>query len=102
MINDTIFLSLAILSISSFTISIILGIVSVNTEFLIVRSSPEFVTMRDHRIYFTVNGFNPNVNFYWKFVNSKGNIDTYGYLELMSLWGGVDQYIIADKMKPGT
>jgi hypothetical protein len=68
-------LSLSILSISSFTISIILGTVSVNAQFPIVRISPECGTMRDHRIDFTVNGFNPNGNIHWEFVNSKGNID---------------------------
>ena len=47
----------------------ILEIVSVNSEFPIVRISPECRT-RDHRIDFTVNGFNPNGNVHWEFVNS--------------------------------
>jgi hypothetical protein len=96
-----ILLSLAILSISSFTISIILEIVSVNAEFPIVRISPERGTTRDHKIDFTVNGFNPNKNVHWEFVKSKGNIDVYGYFETDE-FGGFDEYIIADEMKPDT
>lgn len=94
-------LFLAILSISPFAISIILGIVSVNAEFPIVRISPECGTMRDHRIDFTVNGFNPDGIVYWEFVNSKGNIDAYGYFGTDES-GGFDEYIILDEMKPDT
>ena len=74
---------------------------SVNTEFTIVRVSPDCGTMRDHRIDFTVNGFNPQGNVYSEFVNSKGNIDAYGYFGT-DKFGGFDEYIIADEMKPDT
>lgn len=52
--------------------------------------------MRDHRIDFTVNSFNPNGNVHWEFVNSKGNIDVYGYFETDE-FGGFDEYIILMK-----
>lgn len=57
--------------------------------------------MRDHRIDFTVNSFNPNGNVHWEFVNSKGNIDVYGYFETDE-FGGFDEYIITDEMRPDT
>jgi hypothetical protein len=56
--------------------------------------------MRDHKIDFIVNGFNLNRNVHWEFVNSKGNIDAYGYFGTDE-FGGFDKYIIADKMKSG-
>jgi hypothetical protein len=56
--------------------------------------------MRDHKIDFIVNGFNLNRNVHWEFVNSKGNIDAYGYFGTDE-FGGFDKYIIADEMKSG-
>jgi hypothetical protein len=96
-----ILLSLHILLISFFTISIILEPVSINADSPIARISPECGILRDHRIDFTVNGFNPNGNVHWEFVNSKGNIDVYGYFETDE-FGGFDEYIITDEMRPDT
>ncbi len=57
------------------------------------------VLLRDHRINFTVNGFNSNGNIYWEFINSEGKIDTYGYFDSNET-GGFNDYIIADGMQP--
>jgi hypothetical protein len=65
----------------------------------IVKISPECGTLRDHRINFTVNGFNSNGNIYWEFINSTGIVDTYGYFDSNGT-GGFNDYIIADGMQP--
>jgi hypothetical protein len=65
----------------------------------IVKISPECGTLRDHRINFTVNGFNSNGNIYWEFINSTGIVDTYGYFD-SNRTGGFNDYIIADGMQP--
>ena len=57
--------------------------------------------MRDHRIDFTVNGFNPTRNVHWEFVNFKENINTYDYFGT-DKFGGFDKSIIADEMKSGS
>ena len=35
----------------------------------IVKILPECGTLKDHRINFTVNGFNSNGNIYWEIIN---------------------------------
>ena len=55
--------------------------------------------LRDHRINFTVNGFNSNGNIYWEFINSTGVVDTYGYFNSNGT-GGFNDYIIADGLFP--
>lgn len=65
----------------------------------IVKISPECGTLRDHRINFTVNGFNSNGNIYWEFINSTGVVDTYGYFNSNGT-GGFNDYIIADDLFP--
>ena len=51
------------------------------------------------KIFFTVNGFSPNGNVHWEFIDSKGNIDSYGYFETDE-FGGFEEYIIAEVIKP--
>ncbi|HET8856787.1 MAG TPA: hypothetical protein VFM28_04595 [Nitrososphaeraceae archaeon] len=65
----------------------------------IVKISPECGTLKDHRINFTVNGFNSNGNIYWEFINSTGVADTFGYFDSNDT-GGFNDYIIADSMQP--
>ena len=65
----------------------------------IVKISPECGTLKDHRINFTVNGFNSNGNIYWEFINSTGVVDTFGYFDSNDT-GGFNDYIIADSMQP--
>lgn len=65
----------------------------------IVKISPECGTLKDHRINFTVNGFNSNGNIYWEFINSTGEVDTFGYFDSNGT-GGFNDYIIADSMQP--
>ena len=65
----------------------------------IVKISPECGSLGDHRINFTVNGFNNNSNIYWEFINSTGTVDTYGYFDSNET-GGFNDYIIADGMFP--
>lgn len=48
---------------------------------------------RDHRIDFTVNGFTPNGNVHWEFVDSNGNINAYGYFETDE-FGGFHAFVI--------
>lgn len=65
----------------------------------IVKISPECGTLKDHRINFTVNGFNSNGNIHWEFINSTGVVDTFGYFDSNET-GGFNDYIIADDMQP--
>jgi hypothetical protein len=76
---------LVILSMSFFTISITFETVSVNAESPIAKLSLECGILRDHRIDFTVNGFTPNGNVHWEFVDSNGNIMHMAILKLMNL-----------------
>ena len=91
------FLSLSFI-ISFFLLSVG-GIILTYSTSPIVKISPECGTLRDHRINFTVNGFNSNGNIYWEFVNSTGVVDTYGYFDSNGT-GGFNDYIIADGMQP--
>ena len=61
----------------------------------IVQVSPECGKLSDHRVNFTVNGFNRNGNVYWEFINSTGFVDPYGYFATNNT-GGFDDYVIAD------
>jgi hypothetical protein len=91
------FLSLSF--IISFFLFSVGGIILTYSTSPIVKISPECGTLRDHRINFTVNGFNNNGNIYWEFVNSTGVVDTYGYFDSNGT-GGFNDYIIADGMQP--
>ena len=86
---------------SFFTISITLETASVNAESPIAKLSLECGILRDHRIDFTVNGYTPNGNVHWEFVDSNGNINAYGYFETDE-FGRFYEYIITDKMTPDT
>ena len=86
----------------SFTISFFLIDIKIDLIYStspIVNISPECGSLRDHRINFTVNGFNNNSNIYWEFINSTGTVDTYGYFDSNET-GGFNDYIIADGMFP--
>ena len=78
---------------SFFTISIIFETVSVNAESPIAKLSLECGILRDHRIDFTVNGYTPNGNVHWEFVDSNGNINAYGYFETDE-FGGFHAFVI--------
>ncbi len=57
----------------------------------IVKISPECGSLKDHRINFTVNGFNSNNNIHREFINSTGVVDTFGYFdsnETGGFWSG--------------
>jgi hypothetical protein len=81
----------------SFLLSVEIALIYSTTP--TVKISPECGTLRDHRINFTVNGFNSNGNIYWEFINSTGIVDTYGYFDSNGT-GGFNDYIIADGMQP--
>jgi hypothetical protein len=80
-----------------FLFVIIEQIHSISAESPNVEIFPECGGFTDHRAYFTVNGFNPNGNVHWEFINSKGNIDSYGYFETNE-FGSFNDFIIADEM----
>ena len=65
----------------------------------IVQVSPECGKLSDHRVNFTVNGFNRDGNVYWEFINSTGFVDPYGYFATNNT-GGFDDYVIADDIYP--
>lgn len=48
-----------------------------------------------------INGFNPNGNVDWEFVDSKGIQDQYGYFETNET-GGFNDYTIAEELEPDT
>ena len=70
---------------------------SISAESPNVEIFPECGALTDHRVYFPVNGFNPNGNVHWEFIDSKGNIDSYGYFETNE-FGSFNEVIIADEM----
>src|SRR5215210_506863 len=72
---------------------------SISAESPNVEIFPECGGLTDHRVYFTVSGFNPNGNVHWEFIDSKGNIDSYGYFETNE-FGSFNDFIIADEMEP--
>src|SRR5829696_4756087 len=99
MINSIILLSFVFLTISFFIYSIKMEIIPIVAEPPIVKIFPDCGALSDHKIFFTVNGFNPNGNVHWEFIDSKGNIDSYGYFETDG-FGGFNEFIIADEMTP--
>jgi hypothetical protein len=72
---------------------------SISAESPNVKIFPPCGSLTDHRVYFTLNGFSPNGNVHWEFIDSKGNIDSYGYFETDG-FGGFNEFIIADEMTP--
>ena len=92
MINSIVLLSLVFLTISFFIYSIKAEIIPIVAEPPIVKIFPDCGALSDHKIFFTVNGFNPNGNVHWEFIDSKGNIDSYGYFETDE-FGGFEEYI---------
>lgn len=62
---------------------------------------PECGSLNDHRVYFTADGFNLNGNVQWEIINSRGEIDSYGYFETDAI-GNFDEFIIADELEPDT
>ena len=99
MINSIVLLSLVFLTISFFIYSIKAEIIPIVAEPPIVKIFPDCGALSDHKIFFTVNGFSPNGNVHWEFIDSKGNIDSYGYFETDE-FGGFEEYIIAEVIKP--
>ena len=101
MINSGVLLSLPLvfLTISFFIYSIKAEIIPIVAESPIVKIFPDCGALIDHKIFFTVNGFSPNGNVHWEFIDSKGNIDSYGYFETDE-FGGFEEYIIAEVIKP--
>ena len=101
MINSSVLLSLSLvfLTISFFIYSIKAEIIPIVAEPPIVKIFPDCGALSDHKIFFTVDGFNPNGNVHWEFIDSKGNIDSYGYFETDE-FGGFEEYIIAEVIKP--
>jgi hypothetical protein len=85
MINSIVLLPLVFLTISFFIYSIKAEIIPIVAEPPIVKIFPDCRALSDHKIFFTVNGFSPNGNVHWEFIDSKGNIDSYGYFETMNL-----------------
>lgn len=92
-------LSLVSLTISFFIYDIKVEIVPIVAESPIVKIFPECGALSDHKIFFEVTGFSPNGNVHWEFIDSKGNIDSYGYFETDE-FGGFEEYIIAEVTKP--
>src|SRR5215210_6897845 len=78
---------------------IIEQIQSISAQSPTIQIFPECGALSDHKIFFTVNGFNPNGNVHWEFIDSKGKIDSYGYFETDE-FGGFEEYIIAEVIKP--
>ena len=99
MINSIVLLSLVFLTISFFIYSIKAEIIPIVAEPPIVKIFPDCGALSDHKIFFTVIGFSPNGNVHWEFIDSKGNIDSYGYFETDE-FGGFEEYIIAEVIKP--
>lgn len=101
MINSSVLLSLPLvfLTISFFIYSIKTEIIPIVAESPIVKIFPDCGALSDHKIFFTVNGFSPNGNVHWEFIDSKGNIDSYGYFETDE-FGGFEEYIIVEVIKP--
>lgn len=92
-------LSLVSLTISFFIYDIKVEIVPIVAESPIVKIFPECGALSDHKIFFEVTGFSPNGNVHWEFIDSKANIDSYGYFETDG-FGGFEEYIIAEVTKP--
>lgn len=92
-------LSLVSLTISFFIYDIKVEIVPIVAESPIVKIFPECGALSDHKIFFEVTGFSPNGNVHWEFIDSKANIDSYGYFETDE-FGGFEEYIIAEVTKP--
>ena len=92
-------LSLVSLTISFFIYDIKVEIVPIVAESPIVKIFPECGALSDHKIFFEVTGFSPNGNVHWEFIDSKENIDSYGYFETDE-FGGFEEYIIAEVTKP--
>ncbi|MGZ5547613.1 MAG: hypothetical protein ACXWFZ_06635 [Nitrososphaeraceae archaeon] len=98
MINYIVLLSLVFLTIF-FIYSIKAEIVPIFAESPSVKIFPNCGALSDHKIFFTVTSFSPNGNVHWEFIDSKGNIDSYGYFETDE-FGGFEEYIIAEVVKP--
>lgn len=92
-------LSLVSLTISFFIYDIKVEIVPIVAESPIVKIFPDCGALSAHKIFFKVNGFSPNGNVHWEFIDSKANIDSYGYFETDE-FGGFEEYIIAEVTKP--
>ena len=92
-------LSLVSLTISFFIYDIKVEIVPIVAESPIVKIFPDCGALSDHKIFFEVTGFSPNGNVHWEFIDSKTNIDSYGYFETDE-FGGFEEYIIAEVTKP--
>ena len=74
-------------------------IIPIAAETPIVKIFPDCGALSAHKIFFKVNGFSPNGNVHWEFIDSKGNIDSYGYFETDE-FGGFEEHIIAEVIKP--
>jgi len=92
-------LSLVSLTISFFIYDIKVEIVPIVAESPIVKIFPDCGALSNHKIFFEVTGFSPNGNVHWEFIDSKANIDSYGYFETDE-FGGFEEYIIAEVTKP--
>jgi len=99
MIIYDLLLLLVSLTISFFIYDIKVEIVPIVAESPIVKIFPECGALSDHKIFFEVTGFSPNGNVHWEFIDSKANIDSYGYFETDE-FGGFEEYIIAEVTKP--
>ncbi|MGI9012336.1 MAG: hypothetical protein ACR2F1_14290 [Nitrososphaeraceae archaeon] len=95
-------LSLDLLTIILFLLTTIEEVLYISAaESPSVEIFPECGSLYNHRVYFTVNGFNPNGNVHWEFIDSQGRIDSYGYFETDE-FGNFEEFIIADEMEPDT
>jgi len=99
MIIYILLLSLVSLTISFFIYDIKVEIVPIVAESPIVKIFPDCGALSNHKIFFEVTGFSPNGNVHWEFIDSKANIDSYGYFETDE-FGGFEEYIIAEVTKP--
>ena len=101
MINYIVLLSVLLffLTISFFINGIKVEIIPIAAETPIVKIFPDCGALSAHKIFFKVNGFSPNGNVHWEFIDSKANIDSYGYFETDE-FGGFEEYIIAEVTKP--
>ncbi len=101
MINYIVLLSVLLffLTISFFINGIKVEIVPIAAETPIVKIFPDCGALSTHKIFFKVNDFSPNGNVHWEFIDSKGNVDSYGYFET-DRFGSFEEYIIAEVTKP--
>ncbi|MFB5599568.1 MAG: hypothetical protein ACE5SW_05000 [Nitrososphaeraceae archaeon] len=101
MINYFSLVILISFNISFFSNDKILDFISADAESPNVTIFPECGSTFDHRIFFSVNGFNPNGIVHWELVNSNDDVDLYGYFETDES-GNIEEFIFVEEMEPDT